>query len=1719
MDNVKVVEQVYAVWDGVWALQCRLDAADFLHLSTSPLARPGLVFRATLDAERVAWWSRGQWTSGSHAFAVLRRIFNAANNTAHSQSFANASQQTWTLECQGNETEVTWRLRNPAVLPLDDAFSVTLKLTHDESNPSSAAPISVMPTEQFKPISTVAFAASSASLRTGLVGNAFSHMASGPMAIPGSMSPRRTVAMGSAMSISGAGRDSSNTATSTPPRRGRRTSVLRVYREMINADLAHAEESDLSPRAGLAPSFASLNLEIAPAPSPKLNLSIELTRQSSSSNLSSSMNLDSPRSHRRGTVAVLRTSNSGSPPSNMSPVPFSLDGSPKMTRSPSISGQKPTIGEQLTTPKHLSFELRSVPALDPTASMLEVQITLCSPQSPDIPLYEPFVTQVSADGRASSPHGPKGLQTVFVDLPAPLQDLLLVVKILSICPIVMEGKVTSLIGRKPVAATALLLSSIVPLRILGMDAMEVAQLFSIQSDDRFWQLPDLIRKKSADAVMLPNKSISFSVCALPEPMSPSANGAFPAAIKAHKNLTELLNTNPLQLGATKQDRNEFYVTLKEATLPRPNKKSYHVEVLLKVEGSTCTVPLRRTSGLPLGKDEDGFCSFAMDVQSPLQFEETVCIPIPGRSTALPSPLSLLVIVNKISKKKKKRSELSRGSVVLLDATGSPISNGVHSVAVLSAKKSSKKAERDGGTVKIKTQLISNKLSTNPSILRLRQWKMQRLDELQDSIRAVRSCGADVASVLSDCFESLLSIMDSVDNIPIHTEITQTLVTLIDFLVSSSPKQSDSPSEKMLALLRFCTAFPGLQHPARLAEAVSRLFLAPVGRKPADLLPVVHSLDIILRLISKSAISTSPEKDLVVKHFSDVSASLQSILALPNADYASLQIYIARNLVALIESFAEALPALAAAEVTCGILSCMKNVSTPVAIEKLNSIELLVKSSSPKMRTLFTDQSARAKLWPILVVSTVFHLSPLSQADEDVKRKCIATTHALLEWAQKVCAPLYRSTSSASSEDFTVESSLKEETVGDSQILYPLLGEALGALVSALPAASISPSFLSAIPKHELKSFEYRCDIAVAILVICYMTPVRVLVKYLWRVLETASQRVAVITVLLRGMHALMQGQSGTPFPTADWDEMILFQYRTTQTTLCSIGALLKANELQLFKTSDLANDVSASLMRKFFQVSLDFVVSPQCQLENMSDARKANILHRCGDLRPNVLKVIQALMDYLRPNSVPPALIVGLADCCLAPLALMSVNWRFAEGVTLGKFLLARYCSDCVALGGAENVKEGFLRLFTRNMAALLSASSWTSFSQLQSWLQPLCNNNPVSGDLQQLALLCFEVSSSPNTTIDDWEETASRMCRLARALDSLRQRYECVRTLFTLADIYQTKMKNPVAAAYVFKTLGSMLPWDDLPVPELFEGEPRVTFSSFTGCHRKERVLKLAAEGLASGSLFFEAFLVSKELTAHYEKVWNLVELERMLAKQSAWIRSASDPTLKFVPTFWFLHFIGPTFPEWIRDHRFIRISYQRPETWADLADKLRGCYPGVKVVNSISANPASDYSGVTNVIEAIAVQPGDGAAAAPKSATPSSRPASPGATLIMDATPSQYARDFASFHNVASFKCVVRHGDIEQDFFMQADFAFGPSLETRIGIASQSYSSPRQLPPLRAPIPTSVSGSLRPASPPPQPPRTPPPDGLLLQPKPSSGTSSRSNSPMRPRPGTPGL
>jgi inactivated superfamily I helicase len=103
MENVKVVEQVYAVWEGVWALQCRLDAADFLHLSTSPLARPGLVFRASLDAERVAWWSRGQWASGSHAFAVLRRIFNAATtNSAPPTSFTNATPHTWTLECQGN---------------------------------------------------------------------------------------------------------------------------------------------------------------------------------------------------------------------------------------------------------------------------------------------------------------------------------------------------------------------------------------------------------------------------------------------------------------------------------------------------------------------------------------------------------------------------------------------------------------------------------------------------------------------------------------------------------------------------------------------------------------------------------------------------------------------------------------------------------------------------------------------------------------------------------------------------------------------------------------------------------------------------------------------------------------------------------------------------------------------------------------------------------------------------------------------------------------------------------------------------------------------------------------------------------------------------------------------------------------------------------------------------------------------------------------------------------------------------------------------------------------------------------------------------------------------------------------------------------------------------------------------------------------------------------
>jgi hypothetical protein len=130
---------------------------------------------------------------------------------------------------------VTWRVRNPALLALDDSFSITLTLIQDDSPTSSAKPMSVMPVDNFAPVtSSVSFAASSASLRTGLVGHAFSHMPSGPMAIPGAMSPRRTtVAMGSVMSISGIGRDPSNASTSTPPRRGRRTSVLRVYREMV----------------------------------------------------------------------------------------------------------------------------------------------------------------------------------------------------------------------------------------------------------------------------------------------------------------------------------------------------------------------------------------------------------------------------------------------------------------------------------------------------------------------------------------------------------------------------------------------------------------------------------------------------------------------------------------------------------------------------------------------------------------------------------------------------------------------------------------------------------------------------------------------------------------------------------------------------------------------------------------------------------------------------------------------------------------------------------------------------------------------------------------------------------------------------------------------------------------------------------------------------------------------------------------------------------------------------------------------------------------------------------------------------------------------------------------------------------------------------------------------------------------------------------------------
>lgn len=908
----------------------------------------------------------------------------------------------------------------------------------------------------------------------------------------------------------------------------------------------------MSPRAGLAaPSFESLNLEIAPAPSPKLTFSTELSRQSSASNLSTSMNLDSPRSGRRGTMhAALRGSGGNNSPPMGSPIPFNLDGSPKLVRTGSTSSvTKPSLGEQLSVAKHLAFELRSLPALDPTATHLEVHVTLTSTQSPDIPLYEPFVTQVSADGRATCATGPRGLQTVFVDLPAALNDLLMVIRVLSLAPIPVDGKQSSLVGRRALAATAVSLATITPLRILGMDALEVAQLFAPSTEDKFAQLPEAVRKRSPDAVALNNKTVSFSVSGLPEPIPATAAHAYPAAIKSHRALSELNGTLPLQLTATRYDRNDFYVTLKDAQFQRPSKKTYPIEVQFKVDGAALTAPIRRGSGATLSKGEEAYSSFVLEASSNLVFEETACVAVPSapRSTSsVPIPLSLTVILTKLSKKKKKRSEVGRGTLVLLDAVGTPLSNGIHSVPIQLSKKSSKKADRDCGSVRLKTQLVSNRLSTNPQLLRLRQWKSQRLDELQETLRQVRASGADVATVLTDSLDCLLGIVDSVDNLPIQTEAAHTILTLIEYIHGTSKPSSESaaPSEKMQALQRYCAAYPGMEHPSRLAQAMQRLLVNPHTQKTSDLLSVIHSLDMILRLLSKAAKAAAGERDLVAKSVLDIAKSLQVLFTNNNPESMGVQVTTARRLIPILEGFVEALPSVPAADAAACLLSAMKAVPQIVVVEKLNSLQTVLRAVPASLKPLFHESEARSRFWPALVSSISWHLGGDMAIDDDTRRICVETLHVLLEWAQKACGPLYRS-SSAASEDVSIEAILKDDSSlpGDPQLLHPLLGDALPALVAALPPSSNSTTVFSSLPRLEQQAAEHRCNIAVALLAICYMTPARILVRYLFHNVDSAQRRATIITSLLRGLNLLMQGVSGTPFPTLEWDEMILFQVR------------------------------------------------------------------------------------------------------------------------------------------------------------------------------------------------------------------------------------------------------------------------------------------------------------------------------------------------------------------------------------------------------------------------------------------------------------------------------------------------------------------------------------------------------------------------------------------------
>lgn len=725
-----------------------------------------------------------------------------------------------------------------------------------------------------------------------------------------------------------------------------------------------------------------------------------------------------------------------------------------------------------------------------------------------------------------------------------------------------------------------------------------------KDENQYWALFDLIQRKSRDVEEVPkSKGISIGLNML--------TGSWEDHLASNRDLTTIPVTMPLSIGEDEPagfQRNDIFITLKDADFAGA---SHSAEVVTEVrDANGVAVPnclLLGTSYNPFPQTR--LRSTIYHKCSTPQWDESFLLRLPP-SSFVPGLHIYLTFRSIGSEKKEKAEGFAFAKIDLVSPqTGTVVRDGLHTVTLikppkgldwkkeanwylrpqadLAALKSAsstnlkEKTAKDGAPsggewIKVGTRVVSNQITQNPYLHGLFNWR-QNKSNLPETLSKITFAGEEIVKFLKETFDAFFAILDDANGAAPH--VFTALVDVIEMLVDEKKQRRNY---RPILDNYINEHFRGMYAQQHLLACLAQYFADYENKR--ELIKTIKALEYVLKFIIQSRILLMSHGAVVDSNnfkaqLLDFFGKMNNLLKNDNKKFAGAQTTAIKKLAPLFDLLLKIFTPAELAGIVVDFLGAIPydEQSKILNYEKLSLIETLVNGE------LFAVQEARDMLLHRIVTPLQLHLH--LKVDEETPL-VVSVLLALMENLQTRAA-----------EAPYVE------------LLVPMLPT----LVNLVESSS---NFNAAIAGGPEELIHY--DVVMSLVGLYFFMGPNQFGAYIASLPDQASQQ-----YFLQSTFDILQKFVNKTIPTFpdNWFVMHMCMFSTILKVIVVLAHFMQ-QRLDLIASEQ-------GLWRSFFKLTLAYINSNVLELESFAETKKKVILERYGDMRMDVLQILQLMWQSL----------------------------------------------------------------------------------------------------------------------------------------------------------------------------------------------------------------------------------------------------------------------------------------------------------------------------------------------------------------------------------------------------------------------------------------------------------------------------------------------------------